>query len=226
MGVRDSIADILSWELGELYISMLLKNNLTNLVWRLIAVYGSPYEEGKQKFIDELHATMEKWSGPTLVGGDFNIVRLQNEKNNGNINHRWADEMTNWINKWGLIEYKSPNRSYTWCNNQEQPIMATLDKIFGNTELAGTYPLARVKTASRDGSDHVPLIFHTGEDEVIKPKLFRFENWWLEREDFHTLVNKVWNAPCSLTNPIDIWQHKIRLLRKKLKVGPGMLMLK
>lgn len=123
-------------------------------MWRLIAIYGSPYEEGKQRFIDELNAVMVNWSGPTLVGGGFNISRFQAEKNNGVINQHWADELTNWVNTWGMMEYKSLDRCFTWCNNQDQPIMATLDKVFGNTDLAGIYPLASVKSASRAGSDH------------------------------------------------------------------------
>ena len=43
-------------------------------------VYGSPYEESKQEFIDELHLVMDNWNKPTLVGGDFNIVELKMRK--------------------------------------------------------------------------------------------------------------------------------------------------
>ena len=32
-------------------------------------VYGSPYEDGKQEFIDELHLLSENWLGPLLIGG-------------------------------------------------------------------------------------------------------------------------------------------------------------
>jgi hypothetical protein len=37
-------------------------------------VYGSPYEETKLEFIDELQLVMWNWEGPTLVGSDFNLV--------------------------------------------------------------------------------------------------------------------------------------------------------
>jgi hypothetical protein len=37
-------------------------------------VYGSPYEESKVEFIDELHLIMGLLGGSTLLGGDFNLV--------------------------------------------------------------------------------------------------------------------------------------------------------
>jgi len=40
-------------------------------------MYGSPYEEGKQEFINELHLVMDNWNRPTLVVGDFNILELK-----------------------------------------------------------------------------------------------------------------------------------------------------
>ncbi|XP_066344398.1 uncharacterized protein [Miscanthus floridulus] len=53
--------------------------------------------------------------------------------------------------------------------------------------------------------------------EAKKPSLFRFEKWWLEQPDFKQLVAKIWSTSCAFDNAIDIWQFKVRLLRKKLK---------
>jgi hypothetical protein len=44
-----------------------------NLVFRVISVYRSPYEEGKEEFICELHSLFLDPSAPTLIGGDFNL---------------------------------------------------------------------------------------------------------------------------------------------------------
>jgi hypothetical protein len=38
------------------------------------------------------------WSGPTLVGGDFNLIREACEKNTCNINQRWEYLFNDWIN--------------------------------------------------------------------------------------------------------------------------------
>jgi hypothetical protein len=42
-----------------------------------VTVYGYPYEESKLGFLNELDGVLANWHGPTLVGGDFNLVRTQ-----------------------------------------------------------------------------------------------------------------------------------------------------
>jgi hypothetical protein len=69
----------------------MIKNITDKFVWRFVSVYGSPYEEGKANFIQELHEVVENWSGPTLFGGDFNLVADVKEKNNGVVDQKWVD---------------------------------------------------------------------------------------------------------------------------------------
>jgi hypothetical protein len=78
-----------------------LINHEDNFMWRLVVVYGSPYEESKIEFIEELDSVMGGWQGPTLLGGDFNLVRSQREKSNGNINFQHTNAFNDFINKWG-----------------------------------------------------------------------------------------------------------------------------
>jgi hypothetical protein len=47
--------------------------------------------------------------------------------------------------------------------------------------------------------------------------LFHFEKWWIKHGDFAGIVEKVWNTRCSCTAATDIWQFKMRLLRKTVK---------
>jgi hypothetical protein len=96
-------------------------------------VYGSPYDETKLEFIDELHFVMGVWVGPTLVG-EFNLVRSQKEKNNGVVNFTHTSRFNDWINIWGLIKIKDPSRSFSCSNNQSSPVMATLDRILASVE--------------------------------------------------------------------------------------------
>jgi hypothetical protein len=39
----------------------------------------------------------------------------------------------------------------------------------------------------------------------------------LHEEGFHDFVKKTWNSVCPSSDPIEVWQFKIRLLRRKLK---------
>lgn len=115
------------------------------------------------------------------------------------------------------MEIKPANRSFTWANNQENRIMARLDRIFVSTDWDKLFPLAMVKALCKEGSDHTPLVIDLGVNAVACKKRFRFEKWWLERPDFEDLVVKTWNLPCSETNPIDVWQFRIRSFRKDVR---------
>jgi hypothetical protein len=70
-----------------------------------------------------------------------------------------------WINHHGLVELKNFSRSFTWTNNQEQPIMAVIDKFLCNTSFEQKYLLAYVFSKTRAGSDYVPLILNFGIEE-------------------------------------------------------------
>jgi hypothetical protein len=100
LGFRNSTIEILECHGFEFSAVAVVKNKHDNLVWRLIVVYGSPYEEFKVAFLEELEVVMTRWQGPTLVGGrGVNLVRNQREKNNGVVNFNHVSLFNEWINK-------------------------------------------------------------------------------------------------------------------------------
>ena len=42
-------------------VSIMLQDKKIGFSQKLVVVYGSPYEEGKESFINELHSIMESW---------------------------------------------------------------------------------------------------------------------------------------------------------------------
>jgi hypothetical protein len=80
VGFKNSLFNIISSQSYKYGLSIILNNIVDKLTWRMVVVYGTPYEETKMEFIDELHIIMTDWDGPTLLGGDFNIVISQLEK--------------------------------------------------------------------------------------------------------------------------------------------------
>lgn len=148
VGVNTNKFEVIAWQLGVYYVAAMIRNNVDKFTWRLVVVYGSPYEEGKMEFIQKLENLLVNLDGPTIFGGDFNIVSNAKEKNNGNINQKWADLFKDWVN-----------------NNQEDPVMAALDKILCTTSWEHKFPLAFVTVRARASSDHVPLILDMGIKE-------------------------------------------------------------
>jgi hypothetical protein len=85
---------------------------------------------------------MTSWQGTLLIGGDFNLVRFTSDKSNGQINHRWADLLNNWVSKWGLIELSAANKKFTWTNNKDDRILGKIDRVFVSTSWEAAFPLA------------------------------------------------------------------------------------
>jgi hypothetical protein len=194
-----------------------LKTKLIQKIWRHIFVYGSPYEEGKEEFLSELHTLFLDNNLPTLVSGDFNLVRFQEDKSNGVVNQKWCDKFNAWIEIWGLIEVRMSNRKFTWSNNQVDPILATIDRIFCNTELDALFPLASSQAYTRLGSYHTHIMWDSGVNHCHRPMSYKFEKWWFLREDFKELVTKSWQAPTKGKTALDRWQEKIRRFRNTSK---------
>lgn len=95
--------------------------------------------------------------------------------------------------------------------------MSRIDRLFVTTDWGMTFPLARVQGLCKQGSDHVPLVVNLGVNDSFGKKKFRFEKWWLERDDFKPLIVKAWSTHCNESNPLDVWQFRIRTLRRLVR---------
>jgi hypothetical protein len=217
VGTRDDALVVNNFVRHTFSVSSVIHEKIQNFSWKLIVVYGPAYDDKKVEFIDELYSILTGWQGPVMIGGDFNLCRQASDKSNGRIKQGFADCFNDWINRWGLIELNSTNRKYTWSNNQVTPVLAKLDRIFVSTDWEGAFPLARVSSLPKGISDHTPLLIDTGSNVSFGKKKFRFEKWWLERGDFREVVMKAWNTLSSLADPMEVWQNKIRNLRRMVR---------
>jgi exonuclease III len=91
LGVREESFSVSNVYVFKFSISCMLLDKKSNFNWRLVIVYGSPYDEGKPKFIDELHLVLSMWQGTTVLGGDFNLCRFASDKSNDRINQKISD---------------------------------------------------------------------------------------------------------------------------------------
>jgi hypothetical protein len=97
MGVGETYLEIEDSEVGEYYVSMVLRNRLTNLWWELITVYGPAHHDASGDFIAELSRKCMFSNLPMVLGGDFNLIRHASDKNKGSINQRLMDKFNIFI---------------------------------------------------------------------------------------------------------------------------------
>jgi hypothetical protein len=153
-----------------------------------------------------------------LVGGDFNIIRRQEEKNNENYNDRWPFMFNAIIESLNLREISLSGRQYTWANRRAIPTYEKLDRVLATAEWEQKFPLVSVRALTRSGSDHTPLLLDSGMQAHRGNKaLFSFELSWLRKDGFIDMVKKEWESISYGNSPIEIWQNKIRHLRLFLR---------
>jgi hypothetical protein len=84
-----------------------------------------------------------------LIGGDFNILRYNDEKNKSFLGNRFTD-MFNWIiNSYELRELALSGGKYTWSNNQSDPTLEKLDRILVNDKWETNFPMTNLRKIPR-----------------------------------------------------------------------------
>jgi hypothetical protein len=195
-----------------------LCNKNDSFKWALVAVYGPAQDDQKTLFLTELVNTCSNENLPVLIGGDFNILRSPEEKNNGNYNDRWPFLFNVVIDGLNLKELDFSSRKYTWANSLAHPTYEKLDRILAATEWEQKIPLSTVLTLTRDISDHTPLLLDIGQNHAgTNYSSFKFELGWLLRDDFVEMIERIWLNETGGVIAMEQWQAKIRKLRQHLK---------
>jgi hypothetical protein len=103
-----------------------------------------------------------------LVGGDFNIIRRKEEKNNENFHARWPFIFNAIIESLDLREIVLSGRQFTWANRHTSPTYEKLDRILARVEVEQKCPLLSVRALTRSG-----VRSHTSA-----PGLWESGAWW------------------------------------------------
>jgi hypothetical protein len=202
-----SVQDVV---VGERCAKFYVTTRCDNFKWVIVAVYGAAQDEHKAEFLAELVRLCENETLPLLVGGDFNIMRRKEDKNNDNFNSRWPFIFNAIIDSLDLRELGLSGRQFTWASRRQVPTFEKLDRILTSVDWEQKFLLASVQALPRSGSDHTPLLLDTGEQTHIGNKVeFSFKLSWLKQEGFREIVEREWSSVLPVDNPIINWQNKI-----------------
>ena len=145
LGINLDFFDIASIDEGEFYIKFHVRNKTDDVQWCIVAVNGAAQEEYKESFLTELVNACSRDSLPMVIGGDFNIIRNPQEKNNDRYNDKWPFLFNAVIDSLNLREIELSVRKFTWANNLQIPTYEKLDRVLVSTEWELKNPLATVK---------------------------------------------------------------------------------
>lgn len=214
VGINTEKFNVLDVSKGKFCVKLELMDNDTKAHWDLVVVYGAAQNEEKSSFLSNLADLLHHQKNPIVMGGDFNIIRKESEKNKSGGYNKWSFIFNAIIEQVSLRELHLGGRQFTWSNNLENPTLEKLDRVFISTEWEEKFPLTDVKTLPRGLSDHNPLLFSTGEAS-LSHYTFKFELSWFLREDLNKVVEDVWNKQYHGSS-LEKWQLRLKALRKKL----------
>jgi hypothetical protein len=116
MGFKTDLFEMEDSEVGEFYVSMVLRHRTRNFIWEMLTVYGPAHHDLLASFILELSRKCMYATLPLVMGGDFNLIRTASDKNNCNVNLGLMNMFNMFIGLHQLQKIRRSGSKYTWTN--------------------------------------------------------------------------------------------------------------
>jgi hypothetical protein len=216
-GIRKENFDIIKVEEKEFLVEVEVFDKSLRKNLSLVMVYGPAHEDRRDIFLSELAETCAKIKIPTLIGGDFNILRFSNETNKKFVSNKYTDLFNCIINTYELRDLPLIGGLYTWSNNQKDPTLERLDRVLISPDWENCFPLTNLKKDPRVLSDHNPLILRSDLGGGKKAKQFCFETSWLKYPEYTEKISEIWNREITAKNAVEKWCIKMNRVKKFLK---------
>jgi len=111
-----------------------MRNKVDGFQWNLIAVYGAAQVEHKESILTKIVQCCQNETIPLLMGGDFNLIRGPNEKNNDRYDDRRPSLFNAVISSLDIREIELSGRKFTWAHSLPEPTYERLDRVLVSTE--------------------------------------------------------------------------------------------
>ncbi|XP_058726504.1 uncharacterized protein LOC131597858 [Vicia villosa] len=189
MWKKGIISPIFSFKtVGSLGISAVFNNQ----VCFFVNVYSSCQLHGKRLLWLEL-VEWKNRAGPGwwCVGGDFNSIRMSNERQGSILGNRSNEmqEFNDFIDLMDLVDVPVIGKRFTW-SNKDGSSKSRLDRFLLSSDLIDEWRIVGQSSWAWDILDHTPIWFKA-RDVNWGPKPFRVNNCWFDVKDFQRFCGVV-----------------------------------
>jgi hypothetical protein len=185
-------------------------------IWWLTCVYGPQGDSEKIEFLQELRDIRNACVGPWVLAGDFNLIYKSSDKNNTNINRATIGRFRRMINDLSLKEIPFHGRKFTWSNQQVDPVLVKLDRVFCSVDwnLFSQMFCSRVQPLRTP--INCPLLLGLRDNKPGKRR-FHFESFWTKLDGFQEIIQSAWNSVDLDSCPFLTLDKKLKETAKQLK---------
>jgi hypothetical protein len=189
---------------------------MNNEEWTITNVYGPTSTEGRALFTNWLLSLDPDEHSMWMFTGDFNIMRSPSNRNRPGGDHNHMLLFNSIIQHLDLEEIPLKGRSFSWSNMQDNPLLERIDWIFTSAEWTSKYPDTMAIPLAKLSSDHIPIQIKIGSNIPVA-RIFRFEEFWTDFEDFNNTVVSNWHNKGVYKNSAQDITAKFKNLRHGLK---------
>lgn len=143
-----------------------------------------------------------------IIDGDFNYIRYPHNRNTGTGDMNQKMQFNEVISSLALVEIPLKGMNYTWSNMQQAPLLEKINWVFTSECWSSNYPNTLVFPLSKTMSDHTPCVITFGTS-IPKAQTFKFENFWLEHQNYKGTVQSIWTQPLQEANSAKLITTKI-----------------
>ncbi|KAL4627161.1 hypothetical protein ACB092_05G147900 [Castanea dentata] len=180
------------------HIDAIVTEEQGNKKWRFTGFYGNPETSKREESWKLLEQLSRSCDLPWVCMGDFNEIMHSGEKVGGGV--RPDRQMRNFreaINRCNLRDMGYIGPDFTWSRRLGSRgwVRERLDRAFVSTNWTSCFPQTRLFHVATSASDHCMLVLKTdstGQRNVRRPKLFRFESMWLRDDRCDEIVTMAW----------------------------------
>ncbi|GKB72708.1 RNA-directed DNA polymerase, eukaryota, partial [Tanacetum coccineum] len=159
-------------------------------VMELIILY--PVVENYVKNAWSRLGLINRWNGETIVLGDFNEVRFEEERFGSIFNQSCARDFNLFISSSSLVDVKMEGYSFTWVHPSAKK-MSKLDRFLVSEGIILGFPAITAVCLDRHLSDHRPILLKEIHTD-FGPTPFRTYHSWFSREGFDAMVEQAWSS--------------------------------
>ena len=182
----------------------------------IISVYAPQDVSERRTLWEYISIMIDSWEGESVILGDFNEVRLEQERFGTSFNALGANAFNSFISMAGLIDLPLEGYSYTWSHKSASK-MSKLDRFLISEGLLSVFPSLSAICHDRHLSDHRPILMR---ELVVDygPTPFRIFHSWFSKSSFDKLAEETWtNLTLLEPNSIILLKKKFQALKVAIK---------
>ncbi|RVW55331.1 Transposon TX1 uncharacterized 149 kDa protein [Vitis vinifera] len=208
--------EVMETEVGKFSVSCRFRNVENGLTWFFTGVY-EPFSKGDRECLwEELGAIRGLWEDPWCLGGDFNVILSQRERNRQGRLTSAMRIFAQTVDELELMDLPMQGGAFTWSGGRNNQAWARLDRFLVTQQWLEMFSGVAQCRLQRPTSDHFPILL-MGGGLRRGPTPFRFENMWLKVDGFKGLLREWWQGIEVRGRASFRLASKLKLLKLRIK---------